>query len=367
MNHELRTKKRILIVNPFGIGDVIFTMPLLKALKRNFPNSYLGYLCNIRTAPIISSQADIDKVFIYEKDEYRQLWKVSRRRCIRQLLSLLKEVKSESFDMVFDLSLAQEYGFFLCLAGIRERIGYNYRKRGIFLTQKIALPNGYSGKHMVDYYLGLLDLVGLKEADPDISISISGKARQSAKDILRSHGISDNEPFACIAPGAGASWGATSFRKQWPREKFKVVTEFLLKNLGLKTLLLGSGADTLICDYIKSEQDGCINLCGKTDLMSFAAIVSMGELLIANDGGPLHIAVAQDTKSVSIFGPVDDLVYGPYGSGKDHIVVKNNNLDCRPCYKNFKLPECDSLKCVEDISVDTVIEAIKGLSPGRGK
>jgi len=360
-------KKRILIVNPFGIGDVLFTMPLVKTLKAIFRDSYIGYLCNIRTAPLLSTQPEIDKVFIYEKDEYRELWKASKRRCAKQLIDLLKEIRNESYDLVFDLSLAREYGLFLRLAKIEKRIGYNYRKRGIFLTDRIDLPNGYSDKHMVDYYLDLLALAGINKRADGISISIPDKIKKDAEDMLKGYGISKDESFVCIAPGAGASWGDRSFRKQWPREKFSDIVYFLLKNYDTKILLLGSGSDDQICEFVKAKNSRCINLCKKTDLMSFAAIISMTKLLITNDGGPLHLAVAADVKSISIFGPVDDIVYGPYKKNSRHVVVKNTEIDCRPCYKNFRLAECDNLRCIEDIPKENVMEAVKRLCSLKGK
>ena len=134
----------------------------------------------------------------------------------------------------------------------------------------------------------------------------------------------------------------------------------LISSTDLKLVLLGSGADREICDYIKSELPNVINLCSKTDLMSFAAIVKKANLLITNDGGPLHIGVSVGTKTVSIFGPVNDKVYGPY-TKDGHIVIKNSNLECAPCYKGFKLPECNDIKCLNDISSDMVVDEAREL------
>lgn len=353
-----RRNSRILVVNPFGIGDVLFTTPIIESIKKERLKNYVGYVCNIRTAPLILSNPNIDKVFIFEKDEYRYLWKISKIRCIAKLYRLLKDIRNERFDLCLDLSLAQEYGLFLRLAGIRERIGYNYRNRGIFLTKRIELANGYSDRHMVDYYMGLLDLARIRPPEnPALRIYIPDEDKKRAQDLLLLKGIADNEGFVCIVPGAGASWGATSFRKQWSKEHFRKLAKALADGMKTKVVLLGSNDDKAICDYIKGEEGRCINLCGETDLLTFIAIIAKAKLLITNDGGPLHIAVAQGTKTVSIFGPVDEKVYGPYPPGEDHIVIKNDSLNCRPCYENFKIPDCVHRNCLQGISPDTVITA----------
>lgn len=349
--------KRILIVNPFGIGDVLFTTPLIEAIKAQSPDNYIAYLSNIRTIPFFQASEKVDKVFIFEKDEYRSLWKISKIRFIRKLFGLLNDIKKEGFDTVFDLSMAREYGLFLKLAGIRERIGYNYRKRGLFLTKKIDLEKGFCDKHMVEYYLSLLDLAQIKQPKrPCLKIYIKEPEKKKADRLLLGSGIGEDDKFIVVAPGGGKSWGGTSFRKQWPKEYFVKVIKGMLKGTDLKIVLLGNDTDKVICDYIKRREASCINLCDKTDLLSFAAVLKRSALLITNDGGPLHVGIAAGVKTVSIFGPVAEKVYGPYPLNTEHKVIKNDDSECRPCYRNFKVPVCEDRKCLENISPEIVVK-----------
>jgi len=356
--YEIRNK-RILIVNPFGIGDVLFTTPLIEAIKGQSPDNYIAYLSNIRTAPFFQASEKVDKAFIFEKDEYRSLWKISKAKFIRRLFRLLSDIRKEGFDTVFDLSMAREYGLFLKLAGIRERIGYNYRRRGLFLTKKIDIEKGFCDKHMVEYYLGLLDLAGIRQPEhPRLKIYISEAEKEKADKLLLGSGIGAGDKFIAIAPGGGKSWGETSFRKQWPKEYFIKVIKGILERTDLKIVLLGNDTDKAICDYIKEREACCINLCNKTDLLLLAAILKRPALLITNDGGPLHIGVGVGAKTVSIFGPVDENVYGPYPLNAGHKVIKDDDLKCRPCYRNFKVPVCENRKCLEDISSETVVKEV---------
>jgi ADP-heptose:LPS heptosyltransferase len=89
-----------------------------------------------------------------------------------------------------------------------------------------------------------------------------------------------------------------------------------------------------------------------------AALFGKCRMVICSEGGPLHIAVSQGVKTISIFGPVDEKTHGPYPKSEKNIVL-TSDISCRPCYRKFKLPECDTRKCLEDVSVDTVLERIK--------
>ena len=119
MAHSVRNKfamtpfKKILIVNIFGIGDVLFTTVLIQNIKKAMPNAIIGYMSNRRTASFLEDNPQIDKVFVYEKDEYRALYKESKIKVINKFQDSLKIIKQENFDIVIDISLNEYVGFFL--------------------------------------------------------------------------------------------------------------------------------------------------------------------------------------------------------------------------------------------------------------
>ena len=356
---------KILFINPFGIGDVIFTTPLIESIKSRYPESYIGYLCNIRTAPLLFSDPRIDKVFIFERDEYRKLWRKSKTECILRLYRILKDIKKEGFDAVLDFSLARDYGFFSMLAGIRRRIGYNYKGRGLFLTDKIQLEAGYRDRHVIDYHKEFLGLLGpgfSSNAKP--KVYVQEEHNKKALQILSSKGISPADKYICIMPGAGASWGNTAYRKRWPIEKFTEAAIRLSDILKINIVLLGSADEKGLCDCIEEKVHGSVNLCGGLGLMDSISVIKHANALLTNDGGPIHMAVSSGTKTVSIFGPVDENVYGPYIKGDKHIII-TNDIDCRPCYNSFKLPACTDLKCLNNISVDEVVRAVEVVAGSR--
>ena len=151
---------RVLIVNPFGIGDVIFTTPIIRAIKNTSRDTFVGYLCNKRTKPVLDRNPYINTTFEYEKDDYRALWKESKIKCLKTFFDFLGEIKRNNFDLVIDLSLAKHYAFLAWFLGIKKRVGFNYKKRGRYLTHKVKLKS-YEKKHVVEYYLDLLKLLNI--------------------------------------------------------------------------------------------------------------------------------------------------------------------------------------------------------------
>ena len=346
---------RILIVNPFGIGDVLFTFPLVYNLKEFFPQSEIGYLGNKRTFPILAIQPEIDFAYVYEKDDWRAEFKLSKIRALGKFRRFLKQIKKAKFDLAFDLSLAQEFGFFLWFLGIKKRIGYDYKNRALFLNQKVKI-SGYSEKHMIEYYNDLLKLINLEPKYKRINIHLpSGVinwAAQKIDSLRRRHSM-----VIALIPGGGASWGKDAFKKRWPDKNFRQLAELIKKDIKAALLFLGDKNDARNFQDISSD-DSTLNLMGQTSLLEFAALISKSDLVVTNDGGPLHIAVAFRVPTLSFFGPVPESIYGPYPEDKIHKVL-TLNLPCRPCYKNFRMPPCDSYACLNKLDVDYVFQEFK--------
>jgi ADP-heptose:LPS heptosyltransferase len=101
--------------------------------------------------------------------------------------------------------------------------------------------------------------------------------------------------------------------------------------------------------------------CGKTNLRNFLGLINRCRLIITNDGGPLHMAVGMGVNTVSIFGPVDEKIYGPYPSSSNHVVISKTDMKCRPCYKKFKHNVCRERPCLNSIGHEEVLQAVKCL------
>ena len=361
-------KKRILIINPFGIGDVVFSTPLIEILKRRFPDSFIGYVCNRRVSELISTNPKLDRIFVYEKDEYRDVWQRSKVECFKKIWAFLMTIKKERFDISIDLSLGYQSSMFLILIGIRRRLGFNYRDRGIFLTDQINIK-GFENKHVIEYCLDTLKPLGIDVKKYSVAprIYASKENLNWAERFLKDNGISKDSFLIGLIPGCGASWGADARYRRWDKKNFAALAGRLIERYNAKIVLLGNEKETQLCEDVEALIRGeVINACGRTSVGEFLGILSKCSMVITNDGGPLHMAVGLNIRTVSIFGPVDEKVYGPYPPGDRHIVISKKNVSCRPCYKKFKYSKCDNRLCLDSIAADEVFKAVeKMVNPVR--
>ncbi|MDO8603488.1 MAG: glycosyltransferase family 9 protein [Candidatus Omnitrophota bacterium] len=370
-------RKNILIINPFGIGDVLFSTVLVRQLRKDNPSSYIAYICNLKVKDVLATNPDINEVFVFERDEYRNEWKKSKVKGVKKFLGFWGEIKKKKFDVVFDLSLGKEYAFLCWWIGIKERKGFNYKKRGRFLTHKIEF-DGFNDKPVAEYYLDLFcSRLATRCACGSLEQYSSSGVLSEAKDevekcetvlvtteydkeyiynFLNQSGVKDSDILIGIAPGGGMSFGQKNQdRRRWGVKKFAELAD----KINAKVVLIwGPGEEGLVKE-IASLMKQKPFIAPATKIREMAALCKRCKLVICSEGGPLHIANSQGVKTVSIFGPVDEKVYGPYPLGNN--ITVTSGADCRPCYKKFKLPECGHKKCLEDISVDWVLDSLCSL------
>jgi lipopolysaccharide heptosyltransferase II len=348
---------KILFVNPFGIGDILFTTALFKPLKEKGYSIY--YWCNERVVDILRYNKAIDGIFDLSRGDLKRIFKTSIGEAIKRIIGLIKKIKKERFDIALDFSLDSRYSLLLRLLGVKRIAGFDYKGRGRFLTDNVKI-DGFDDRYMVEQYAMLLKVIDKAfETHNGMELSIGDSARKWANEILKQNGIGTADVLIGIAPGGGASWGESAFRKHWPKERFAYVAEELLSRDKYKIILFGSEKEVDICNFIADRmKDSLMNLCGKTTLGQFAALLERCKLLMTNDGGPLHMASALGVKTVSIFGPVDEKVYGPYPPSDNHIVI-TSEVGCRPCYKKFKYPLCHNRACLNSIEPSRIIEAVR--------
>lgn len=353
------TIRSILIFNPFGIGDVLFSTPLIRNLKEHFPHSSLDYLCNRRTQPLLKNNALLDKVIVFEKDEWRDLARRSKTAFIKRLVSFYHVIRRGRYDVLFDLSLNSQYGLFFKLAAIPMRIGFDYKKRGRFLTHRLPLPAGYCSQHVVRYHLSLLNFLDITPKPYPMALAVADYANKSINSLLNKQGFVSERSFVVICPGSGDSWQNTAYYKQWPKEYFARLCQMLIEKEGVKIILCGSSSERPICDYIADNVEPILNLCGSIDLNEFCALVDRCAFMVTNDGGPFHIGQALRKKTAVFFGPQNESIYGAYPD-ESLCLLLCHNVSCRPCYKAFRFSGCEfDKRCLRDITPEAAFAAIK--------
>ena len=357
MNLLTRPPKKVLIINIFGIGDVLFTTPLISNLKLALPDLQIGYLCNRRTVEALENNRKINRIFVYERDAFNAVYQKSRPAFVKKMLAFWYDIRKERYDAVIDVSLSSFTSFFTWVIGIPRRIGYDFKGRSFYLNKKFPM-DGYENKHVVEYYLRLLEDVGIPVKVKSLELAVSSKDQTWAAAFLKNHGVGFQKKLIGLVPGGGASWGKDAVYKRWSAENYAKLADKIVEKFASDIILLGDTEEMELCRRVGELMHSHPTVaCGETTLGQFAALTAKCHAVILNDGGPLHIAAAAGAKTVSIFGPVDDRVYGPYPlSG--HKVVKKD-LPCRPCYRGFRRASCEHISCLHRITVDDVLKEVE--------
>lgn len=351
-------RSRWLFVNPYGVGDVLCSLPLVDAVRAAHPAAMLGYVCNRRTESMVHGYPGIHDTIVFEKDEYRALWRHSKRRWVAAVVALARQLRRGRWEVAIDLSLNWEFGAALAALRIPTRCGFDYRRRGRFLTHRRPLA-GFDHRPVSDHYLDLLSLVGLpRPTDPDILLPVSEQVRHDAGQWLAQQGVPADVPCLAVIPGGGASWGPHAAAKQWPAQAFATLADRLLDTTapGARLLLIGDGADHPVCEHVASRmRHHAIILEPAPSFALLGAVLTRCRLVVGNDSGVLHLAVAVDAPSVTIFGPANPVVYGPAPARADRHRVAAKSLACRPCYARFRLPPCPwNIRCLTTLDADDV-------------
>lgn len=333
-------RDKILVINVNWVGDVLFTTPFLKALRRHFPEAFIACLVVKRCRDVLEGNPHLDELLIY--DEH------GRHRSFFGKLRLVQLLRRRHFDRVYLLHRSFTRRVLAFCAGIQERIGYAIKWRGWLLTEKVPLPT--SPLHKVDYFLGLLPQ-GSRVESRDYVLSVGREDGEAAARLLEGKGVRRGEPFMVLCPFG--NWN----QKRWPSERFAALGDRLNQSYHQKIVITGEKKDLLlggkIASLMKKEP---VLLCGETSLKQLAAVLKRATVVVSNDTGPMHIAQSQGTKVIALFGPTDPRLTGPAGTQPKVILRKEVGCnDDPPCY----YVDCPDTICMKAIQVEDVVDAIQ--------
>ena len=329
MNSEYR---KILIIKPSALGDIVHTLPFLAAVHNRFPEAEIHWVVARGLHRFLEGHPMITKLWIMDKDIWK---KISRlHKSVPEIIHFGRALAAERFDISIDLSGLLRSGLITWAAGANERLGFSDSDEGspLFYTHKIR---GGTNIHAIDRYLKLARLMGC-----DVS-----KVEHPMPPIVGK--ISENsflsEQFCIIAPSAGKE------ANKWPAERFGQ----LAAGLPIRSVVISNRADSPVVDEVVAASGGkAISMAGKTGLKELAALISRAEFFISNDTGPMHIAAALGIPVFAIFGPANSVRTGPYGC--NHTII-NKELSCAPCYRQNP---CSHWSCMKDLSVTEVRDTI---------
>lgn len=334
-------KKRILIFNVNWLGDVLFSTAVIRNIRINYPDSYLACVIPPRCLPVLEDNPYLNEIVVFDEK--------GAHKGARGKLSFARSLRRKKFDAAFLLHRSFTRALIVWLAGIPERVGYEYSKRNFLLTTKIPPPD-ITRVHRVDYYLGVIKGAGLAVKDRHTNFFYGEKERVAADDFLRVNGVAESDMLVGLNPGG--NWGP----KRWLRNNFAVLADRLVKELGAKVVITGSMEDIPLSAAIMSEMKcPAFSACGSLSLKAFAALCPKMSVFVSADSGPLHIANAAGApRIVALYGPTHTVITGPVPDNRVTVIQRDSGCAI-PCY----IKDCRDNRCMSAISVDDVFKAVK--------
>ncbi|HCC55070.1 MAG TPA: lipopolysaccharide heptosyltransferase II [Desulfobulbaceae bacterium] len=342
---HLRPKK-ILIRSTNWIGDAIMTTPAVRTIRENFPAAEITILAYPWVADIFMFSPHVNKVMLYEKN--------GRHKGLAGMWRLGRELAAQRFDLAILLQNAFSAALLTLLARIPVRVGYRRDGRGLLLSHGVTIRESVKARHQVYYYQEMLRDLGLVCGLQKLFLALPDSAMTWATNFL-----ADNASRPLIGLNPGAAYGPA---KRWTVEKYAELARHLTKELGATLLIFGTADDNVAASEIGAAALGqALDLTGKTTLAEAMALISLCNVFVTNDSGLMHVAAAQNTPLVAIFGSTDTVATGPFAS---NVEVVNKNLPCSPCLKTH-CPRKD-FACMLEIGVDEVYAAICKLLENSG-
>ena len=333
----------ILIRSTNWVGDAILSTPAIRAVRKNFPTATITILAKPWVAPVFFNNPHIDNISIYDG--------TGKHKGLAGKFRLAKALRRTKFDAVILFQNAFEAALLAWLAGIPMRVGYNTDGRGLLLTHTIAVNTHKKQIHETEYYLGILNDVGLTTSGRNLTLVVSDDERVQAGRILMKYQLEPAEKIVGISPGA--TYGSA---KRWLPERFAALCDRLCETGGVHLVILGGPNERAIGEHVrKLMKCPAINLCGRTNLREAAALTEKCSLFITNDSGLMHVAAALDIPLVAIFGSTNPVTTGPVGVNSHIVRVP---VPCSPCLKT----ECPTdHRCMNEITVDMVYEVVEDI------
>ena len=339
---DIKSCKRILIVNVNWLGDVLFSTVSIKAIRRRFPESFIASMVVPRCKEMLEGNPNLDEIIIFDEE--------GEHKGIIGKIKFIFLLKKRHFDTVFLFHRSFTRLFLCYLAGIPERIGYWRRKGGFLLTKKIEPPP--SGIHRADYYLNLVKEAGIEITETGCDFFLSEDARDSVSRFLEENGVKRSDFLISVNPGA--NWSL----KRWPLDRFAELSDRLIERYNAKIVITGSQSDIKLAQEITDKMKHTpIIASGRTNLKELGALFRFSDLVISADTGPMHIAVCMQTPLIALFGPTSPDITGPYAArGPTKVIQKDVGCNI-PCYNL----DCKQNRCMQAITVDDVLKAIEEL------
>jgi len=331
--------RRIALLKPSALGDIVHSLPVLTALRLRFPKAHLSWIVNSGYRSLLEGHPDLNEVVPFDRGAIRSGW----WKGLAAYGLFFQELRRRRFDLVIDLQGLLRTGLMALASGAARRIGLATAREGarLFYTDLVPIPD-QDTLHAVDRYWRVAEALGAGEGPLQFRVPIAELARGWAAERL------DNWPRPWIMVGAGSRWQT----KRWPPAHFAQLAGRAQQRFGGTIFLVGGGDEMPLAQAVKEQlRISAVDLTGQTTLAQLSAVLVRADVMIANDTGPLHLAVALGRPVVAPYTCTRVQLTGPYpqgsgvrGQGSGGAV--ETSVWCQGSY----LKRCSRLECMRELT-----------------
>jgi ADP-heptose:LPS heptosyltransferase len=341
---EMAGPNRILVTRNDKLGDVVLATPVFLSLRRSFPKAYIAALVGPAGYEVVRDNPRLDEILVDDERGKHRGWPGFKL--------LVEEIRQRQFDAALILFSDWRMGALCRLAGIPERIGPASKLAQVFYTRRILQHRSRSTRHEADYNLELAEVLG---ATPVRTLEVwtSSEVEQEAERFFNELRLPSRQPLIGIHPGGGGS------SKPWSVERYAQLADGLADKLGAAVFIThGPGEEEMVEQLASSLKAPPYRYPGSYGIQLLAELIKRFKVFISSNTGPMHLAAAVGTPTVSLFSPLivcRPQRWGPIGN--KHIVLAPDLPACKKCRPH----KCGHPECLDLIPAERVLEAAANL------
>ena len=349
-NHIIMTmlnNKKILIIRLSAIGDTIHTLPMIYALKKQYPNCRIGWVVESKAKMFVEDNPLIDKYFVIDKKR-------------KNFFKIIKQLRKEKYDIALDPQQLLKSGIVLGLCGAKRKITLSGGREfsWIFANEIVKAKTKLFdiNYHVVKRNLELCEYLGCKTEEISFPMpELSEEEKEVTKSLLPQNG----KPVVALSP-------ATTWRnKHLPAEFWANVVNHISDRADI--IFTGSIKDTNLINNIieKSDSKNLTNLAGETNLLELRELFSSCRIVITPDSGSAHIAWASTKPYViTLFCATSAKRTGPFdnhsGSNTKYFSIQSK-AQCSPCMKKKCKSSTNKDYCTNEFNIDSIFKLIDNI------
>ncbi len=339
--------RNILVIQLGDIGDVVLTLPAVRALKEHFPQANIVVAVREKAKELIEDYQWAMDVISINAEKRTWCQEIGYQKqfflCLRRF----------HFDLAIDMRTGDRGAVLAFFSGARHKAGFFANDGKLWRNRvftHLVTSESRQGRHMIQYYLDPLEACDIKTANIQPEFEVPEGRYQKAIALLKNEGVPSNRPVIAVQPFSLWKY------KEWGVDKYIQLIKWLGSEYDLSVIITGSRDERARAgEIIKKCRQNIYNLAGKTSIGTLAAVFKVCKLFIGVDSAGVHIAAAVGLPTVCIFGPSSYVDWAP--RGEQHRVVYKN-LPCVPC-KNKGCQDSGVSRCLEELTLEEVKIVVK--------